>query len=64
MVALKDDAMVHWLVEKWAVLKVDLTDNMLVAWLVDEMDTMMAAQRADQMDDTTVACSAELKVGC
>jgi hypothetical protein len=37
---------------------------MWVAWLVDEMDTMMAAQRADQMDDTTVACSAELKVVC
>jgi hypothetical protein len=37
---------------------------MWVAWLVDEMDTMMAALRADQMDGTTVACSAELKVVC
>jgi hypothetical protein len=30
--------------------------------LVEEMDTMMAAQRADKMDDTTVACLVELKV--
>jgi hypothetical protein len=36
---------------------------MWVAWLVDEMDTMMAAQRADQSAALKAGQSAVLKAG-